>query len=116
MGDIKKNTLMANNWLKMQEVDNEIDMDEITDGFHTFGELYEFRKQYNACLFNLWSKLGMFDVHKSWHHHDELGCFGNVGKWFIVVAVLPSGQISNHYPAKEWDLFQVPAEAKALFP
>ena len=30
-----------------------IDSSEISDGFHTFGELYEFRKFYNAGMFNL---------------------------------------------------------------
>jgi hypothetical protein len=31
-----------------------------------------------------------------------------------VVAVLPDGQISNHYEAKDWDLFKVPETEKAL--
>lgn len=27
---------------------------ELSDGYHTFDELYEFRKMYNAALFNEW--------------------------------------------------------------
>ncbi len=37
------------------------------------------------------------------------------GGWFIVVAVLPTGQISNHYELKDWDLFKIPAKDRALF-
>lgn len=98
-----------------------------SDGYHTFNELYEFRKMYNAALFNELAKFGgtseflgkktvyqpKYQVHKSMRHHDGELCFG--GGWFIVVAVLPTGQISNHYEMKDWDLFKIPAEEKALF-
>jgi hypothetical protein len=84
-----------------------------SDGYHTFNELYEFRKAYNAALFNEWAAVGKCSVHKSWRHHDGELCFG--GGWFIVVAVLPQGQISNHYEAKDWDLFAVPEVERALF-
>jgi len=84
-----------------------------SDGYHTFNELYEFRKAYNAALFNEWAAGGKCSVHKSWRHHDNDLCFG--GGWFIVVAVLPQGQISNHYAAKDWDLFAVPEVERALF-
>ncbi len=84
-----------------------------SDGYHTFNELYEFRKAYNAALFNEWAAGGKCSVHKSWRHHDNELCFG--GGWFIVVAVLPQGQISNHYEAKDWDLFAVPEVERALF-
>lgn len=76
-----------------------------SDGYHTFKELYEFRKLYNAALFNEWATQGKYGVHKSWKHHDGDDCFD--GGWFIVVAKLPTGQISNHYEAKDWDLFEV---------
>lgn len=96
----------------------------ISDGYHTHEELYEFRKLYNACLFNEWAArfpitnpdgtvAYKYSVHKSLRHHDGELCFG--GGWFIVVAMLPTGQISNHYKMKDWDLFQVPEEEKALF-
>jgi len=83
------------------EVEN---TDNITDGYHTFGELYEFRKVYNACLFNEWYRQSKYEVHKSERHFEGDKCFG--GGWFIVVAILPSGQISNHYELKDWDLFK----------
>lgn len=89
--------------------------DEVSDGYHTFNELYEFRKTYNAALFNEWAKFDIpqYNVHKSIRHHDGEYCFG--GGWFIVVAVLPTGQISNHYELKDWDLFKIPAKDRALF-
>jgi len=79
---------------------------DTSDGYHTFRELYEYRKAYNALLFNQWAALGLYDVHKSWLHSDGGPCFG--GGWFIVVAQMPTGQISNHYKADDWPLFAVP--------
>lgn len=78
---------------------------ETSDGYHTFNELYNFRKLYNAGLFNEWSVRGLYKVHKSKKHSDGEDCFG--GGWFIVTATLPTGQISNHYELKDWDLFKV---------
>lgn len=100
--------------IKEYKDSNSISTHLISDGYHTFGELYEFRKVYNAVLFNEWYKQGKYDVHKSWRHNDGELCFG--GGWFIVVAILPTGQISNHYPAKDWDLFECVKADKALFP
>lgn len=123
---------------------NDSDFDEglISDGYHTFNELYEFRKIYNACLFNQWVEmydLAMLEckedpdyimseelsdrlyrkiansVHKSWKHEDGTGCFGEKREWFIVSAMLPTGLISNHYKAEDWDLFNVREVEKALF-
>lgn len=81
------------------------DKGKISDGYHTFDELYEYRMIYHACLVNEWAKQGLHDVHKSWKHSDGESCFG--GGWFIVVATLPTGQISNHYAEENWHLFQV---------
>lgn len=91
-----------------------IDVEQISDGYHTFQELYEFRTMYNASLFNLANKTARWDVHKSIRHFDGDLCFG--GEYFIVVAMLPGGQISNHYPMKDWNLFQIPAYDKAKYP
>ncbi len=85
-----------------------------SDGYHTFKELYEFRMIYNAALFNEWGNhyaLPKYNVHKSWKHNNGELCFG--GGWFVVVAMLPNGQITNHYEAKHWDLFKVPELEKA---
>lgn len=79
------------------------DMGEVSDGYHTFNELYYYRMLYNAAFFNLLPKER---VHKSKRHHTGEECFG--GGWFIVMANLPTGQVSNHYELKDWDLFKVP--------
>lgn len=84
------------------------DKGEISDGYHTFNELYYYRMLYNAAFFNLLPKEL---VHKSKRHHDGKECFG--GGWFIVMANLPTGQISNHYELKDWDLFQIPEKDTA---
>lgn len=87
------------------------DKGNISDGYHTFNELYEYRLLYNASMFNELAKQGLYDVHKSKRHSDGEECFG--GGWFIVQAQLPTGQISNHYEMKDWDLFQIPEKEKA---
>lgn len=107
--------------------DEVVDIGELSDGYHTFNELYEFRKVYNAALFNEWAEnletssdfgqalfnVPKYNVHKSWRHSDGELCFG--GGWFIVSAMLPTGLISNHYKAEDWDLFKIPEVDKALF-
>ena len=125
---IKKDQLNINNDIQ--------DIGDLSDGYHTFNELYEFRKIYNAALFNEWAgdydffqkmkndtnqeiRLAVknykakYDVHKSWRHSDGELCFG--GGCFIVSAMLPTGLISNHYKAEDWDLFKIPEVEKALY-
>jgi hypothetical protein len=93
-------------------VEQVVKVDENTsDGYHTFKELYEFRKIYNACLFNEWTRQGKYLVCKSKKHSDGEDCFG--GGWFIVSATLPDGNISNHYEMKDWDLFKCREVEKA---
>ena len=85
---------------------------EFSDGYHTFNELYDYRKAYNAAFFNELAKQGLYDVHKSKLHSDGNVPFDN-DNWFIVMAELPTGQISNHYEIKDWDLFNIPEKEKA---
>lgn len=94
---------------------DEIKTGQISDGYHTFDELYEFRMMYNALLFNEWASKGLYNVHKSYRHHDGELCFGE-DKYFIVVAELPTGPISNHYKKEYWDLFKVPELDKSSTP
>lgn len=72
---------------------------QVSDGYHTFNELYDFRREYNAALVNT----NIYPCHKSLRHSDGKLCFG--GGWFIVIINLPTGQISNHYEIKYWDEF-----------
>lgn len=75
------------------------------DGYHTFDELYDVRMLYHAYAVKAWMDMGYY-VTKSWRHPDGEECFG--GDWFIVVAYLPSGQVSSHYHGDHWNLFSVP--------
>jgi hypothetical protein len=90
---------------------------ETSDGYHTFNELYHFRMLYNAALFNQWYldrsqfTIKVSNVHKSKRHSDGELCFG--GGWFVVVADLPTGQISNHYEEKYWEMFRIETRKKA---
>ena len=93
-------------------ISKEEDKGNISDGYHTFNELYEYRLLYNASMFNELAKQGLYDVHKSKRHSDGTIPFGDEN-WFIVQAELPTGQISNHYEMKDWDLFQVREKEKA---
>jgi hypothetical protein len=88
----------------------------ISDGYHTFDELYEFRMLYNAEWFNLMAY--MYDEYfsgphpvKSKRHSDGELCFG--GGWFVVSVDLPSGQVTNHYQMNDWPLFQIDEVEKA---
>ena len=95
-----------------RQYDDEIrkfNMDQVSDGYHTFEELYKFRLLYNAAFFNCLPR--NIEVLKSKYHNDGKACFG--GGWFIVQAELPTGQISNHYEMKYWDLFKIPEYEKA---
>ena len=99
-----KDTLSVITSLQQEQTD----MGEVSDGYHTFNELYYYRMLYNAAFFNLLPKEW---VHKSKRHHTGEECFG--GGWFIVMANLPTGQISNHYELKDWELFKVPEKEVA---
>lgn len=96
----------------MNENNTKVDRGEVSDGYHTFNELYEYRMLYNAALFNEFAKQGLYDVHKSRKHSDGEYPFGD-SNWFIVMAELPTGQISNHYEMKDWDKFQIPEKPLA---
>ena len=79
------------------------DMSQVSDGYHTFAELYEYRMLYNAIAANAMPDKAM----KCWRHSDGELCFG--GGWLVVVLTLPTGQVTNHYEARDWNLFQIPA-------
>lgn len=94
---------------------------QVSDGFHTFDELYRYRLLYNAALMNFVgfaneARLTEWEanrVHKSKLHSDGKHPFDDPN-WFIVMMYIPGqGQISNHYEMKDWDLFDIPELHKA---
>jgi len=92
---------------RIDELEEQLAAGEASDGYHTHNELYNYRKLYNALLFNEWHLAGRFNVYKSLRHYDGNLCFG--GGWFVVVAETPHGQITNHYEVCDWDMFDIPA-------
>lgn len=75
---------------------------ELSDGYHTHNELYEYRLLYNAHAARGWLAAG-YPVSRSKRHDDGEECFG--GGWFVVAATLTTGQVSNHYHLDDWGLF-----------
>jgi hypothetical protein len=74
------------------------DKSQISDGYHTFAELYEHR---NALFLALVSTMPECFVMSRRHSNGEL-CFGN-DKWFIIIGELSTGdQISYHLPIDLW--------------
>lgn len=76
-----------------------IDVEKISDGYHTFADLYEQRLILSAALAknnpHAW---------KSKRHEDGSDPFG--GGWFIMGFDTDEGCYTYHYELKDWDLFQ----------
>ncbi len=85
--------------MKSKETDN------ISDGYHTFGELYDHRRALTAALMS--SNLDI--AWKSKQHHPEDNPMFE-GGYFIVGMNLPTGQISYHYKLHHWDDFRLVQE------
>lgn len=92
----------------MKEDDN-----VVSDAYHTMDELYYYRMLYNAMWINDMDPIlqKAYRIQKSKRHGTGEPCFD--GEYFIVQAMLPTGQISNHYELKYWDLFHCPEVEKA---
>jgi len=73
--------------------------ESISDGYHTFGELYNHR----AVLFSV--VCSMFR-HKAWKskQHDDGTMYEN---YFIVGLETPTGDATYHYEMSYWDMFDV---------
>ena len=76
------------------------DIGKLSDGYHTFDDLYNQR-----CI--LFAKLVEIYKDRAWktkRHDDGELCFG--GTNFLVCIDTPNGPYSYHYPLKDWDLFK----------
>lgn len=81
------------------EVAHVDDIGDVSDGFHTFNQLYHQRAMLFAALVNLNRDISW----KSRKHEDGKPCFG--GGWFVVTIDTPAGPYGYHYEDKYWDLF-----------
>lgn len=75
------------------------DIDDVSDGCHTFRQLYYQR----MMLFATIVKQNKDKAWKSLRHEDGELCFG--GGWFIVGIDTPEGSYTYHYENKYWDMF-----------
>lgn len=74
---------------------------ELSDGYHSFNDLYHQRCVLFATICNTFKELAW----KSRKYSDGELCFG--GGWFIVGIDTPQGQYTYRYEDKDWDLFNV---------
>lgn len=77
--------------------------EHISDGYHTFGELYDHRRALTAVLAASAATEGCAWRSKA-HHPDDNPMFE--GGYFIVGIELPTGTtITYHYKLSHWDDF-----------
>jgi hypothetical protein len=72
---------------------------EVSDGYHTFGELYAHRRALTAALCK---SLGLGAWRSREHHPEGDRMFPG---YFIVGINLPTGTVTYHYKLKYWDDF-----------
>ena len=77
------------------------DMGEVSDGYHTFNQLYHQR----AVLFATIVNQNKDKSWKSFKHSDGNYCFDSNGEWFIVGIDTPQGSYTYHYAKDYWDIF-----------
>lgn len=94
MTDTEQNRIKA-----ICEVANIKDIEELSDGFHTFKQLYYQR----MILFATIVKQNQDKAWKSLRHENGELCFG--GGWFIVGVDTPEGSYTYHYENKYFGLF-----------
>ena len=75
------------------------DIDDVSDGFHTFRQLYYQRMMLFAVIVNQ----NKDRAWKSLRHEDGELCFG--GGWFVVGIDTPEGSYTYHYENKYFNLF-----------
>ena len=81
------------------EVAGVTEIDDLSDGFHTFRQLYHQR----MMLFATIVKQNKDKAWKSLRHEDGELCFG--GGWFIVGIDTPEGSYTYHYEDNYYSLF-----------
>ncbi len=81
------------------------DAGSVSDGYHTFDELYNQRAILFATIVNSHLDISW----KSFKHEDGHYCFDKNGDWFIVGIDTPEGSYTYHYETdKYWDIFKCP--------
>lgn len=78
------------------------DVGEISDGYHTFNQLYHQRAILFATIVNQNKNISW----KSYKHADGKYCFDSNGEWFIVGIDTPEGSYTYHYSKEYWNYFE----------
>ena len=100
--DINEEMVLKNAQATINEVkEMGISRNSLSDGYHTFGELYHHRAVLFAMICNehkdrAWKSLQHFNP------DDEM-----LAGMFIVGIDTPYGQVTYHYDLPYWDLFKV---------
>lgn len=81
------------------EIRIKCDTNEVSDGYHTFGELYEHRIELFITLARWVSCFGTADVWRSLHHSD----LSRIEGWFVMGIFSQKGeQVTYHLPISRW--------------
>lgn len=95
-------------WLtELKEAKEKIESGDLSDGYHTFNQLYHQRAMLFATIVNQNSDKA-WKTHK---HEDGEPCFG--GGWFLVTIDTPQGAYGYHYEDKYWNMFKCKELEKA---
>jgi len=97
--EITEITQEINNGLQRMKEAEVINMKHISDGYHTFDELYHHRMMLFAVICNTYKE----KTWKSELHHDGT-MYENM---FIVGITTDQGDYSYHYDLKDWGMFNV---------
>lgn len=87
-----REVLIAAGWIPPE---SELNRREISDGFHTFDELYAHRYVLFIALMQAYPAL-------SWRAKVHADGSMHGGGWFVAGMSLPTGQISYHLPKQAW--------------
>ena len=98
--------MLAREYQKLQKENEELNKKRLngtlSDGYHTYNDLYYQRCILFATICNANKKLAW----KSKRHSDGKKCFDS-DNWFIVGIDTPNGNYTYHYEMKYWDLFEI---------
>lgn len=98
---LTKTEIYINEMIKREESLGVVNTNNISDGYHTFGELYDHRAKLFSIICNQ-----DFICENAWKSkkHDDGTMFDG---YFIVGINTPKGQATYHYELKYWDYFHI---------
>ena len=99
-----------NAFIQKEKEEHQLSLKELSDGHHTFEELYRQRMVLFCTLCNTYPELSW----KSKKHFDEIHDPMFPGD-FIVGINTPEGVATYHFKMTYWDLFQVPVMEHAPY-